>query len=218
MPSIYLFLKFGSQKDILDLYENGTVYMNPIQYFRKFEDGELRGDKYEGISKIRNYLPGQFEIPSIEHTVNYLGIHLTESYEEVLGNIYSLFCVSSKGWSSPIDFSIDQRIKKFGTHCLMIKDNRAFLSLMEQHLSKLNIKFRHGFVDYYDKEKANKDISLFEKPFEFEYQKEFRFYVERKSTEPFSFSIGSLQNISELFLADTIVDELKITPKQTVDK
>ena len=44
--TIKLFLKLGSEKNILDLFENGTIYMNTIEYFRKVEDEELRGDKY----------------------------------------------------------------------------------------------------------------------------------------------------------------------------
>jgi len=214
MHIIKMFLKFGEENDILDLYQNGTIYMSPIQRFREIEGGELRGDLYEGVSSIKNYLPGQFEISSIGFKGNHLGIHLRESYERVLGNIYSLYCISSHGWKNPNDFKIDEKIKKFGSHCLMIKDNKKFLSLIEKTLKQLNAKFRHNFVEYYDKKAINRQISLFEKPLEFEYQKEFRFYVERKSTDPFVFSIGSLIGISELYSSHLIVDELKLQAKR----
>ena len=59
---VSFFLKFGKSNDILDLYENGTVYLNTIQYFRTLEDRELRGDSYEGASRIINGLPGTFEL------------------------------------------------------------------------------------------------------------------------------------------------------------
>jgi hypothetical protein len=205
-----MFLKFGQEQDITDLYRNGTIYMSPIQRFREIEDGELRGDLYEGASSIKNYLPGQFEIPSIGFKGTHLGIHLRESYENVLGNIYSLYCISSHDWENPNNFKIDDRIKMFGSHCLMIKDNQNFLSLIEDKLNQLKIKFKHDFIEYYDKKAINRQISLFEKPLEFEYQKEFRFYVERDSTEPFCFSIGSLVNISELYSSHLIVDGLKL--------
>lgn len=39
--TITMFLKFGAENHIKDLYYNGTIYMNSIQRFRKFEDGEL---------------------------------------------------------------------------------------------------------------------------------------------------------------------------------
>ena len=206
-----MFLKFGQKKDIEDLYYNGTIYMSPIQSFREIEDNQLRGDLYEGISSITNYPSGQFEIPSINYKGNYIAIHLKKSYPTVLGNIYSLYCVSSHGWSNPLDFKIDQRVKNFGSHCLMVKDNQKFMGLIEAKLIQLNIKFHHGFVEYYDKKAVTKEISLFEKPLEFEYQKEFRFYVERDSTEPFSFQIGSLAGIAEIYPSKIVVDELALT-------
>lgn len=179
MHTIKLLLKFGKEGDIKDLFHNGTIYMNPVQRFRKIEDGELRGDKYEGVSHIKNLPPGQFEIPSIGCKGNYSSFHLIESYENVLGNIYSLYCVSSHGWKNPLDFKIDKKIKKLGSHCLVIKDNQKFLSLIEAKLKELNVKFKHSFVEYYEKNTVNRKINLFEKPTEFEYQKEFRFYIER---------------------------------------
>lgn len=207
---IQLFLKFGQKDNLIDLYQNGTVYMNPIQHFREIEDIELRGDKYEGVSRIINYPPGQFEIPKLSFKGNYECIHLRESYEKVLGNIYSLYCISSHGWKNPNDFEMDKRLKRFGSHCLLIKDNKEFLSRIEKKLKELKMKFRHNFVEYYEKKTINRQITVFEKPSEFEYQKEFRFYIENDLMEPIVFSVGSLVDISELYLSEEIVNELKL--------
>src|SRR5690242_16377038 len=100
-------LKFGSEKNMTDLLLNGTIYMNPINKFRLIEDNNLRGDSYEGINQIWNLPPGQFEIPSLNHKGNYISMHLRESYENVFGNIYSMYCVSSHGFAKPSDFFID---------------------------------------------------------------------------------------------------------------
>ncbi len=205
-----MFLKFGQEEHIKDLYYNGTIYMNAIQYFRSIEDGELRGDIYEGISRIKNYPPGQFEIPSIGFKGNYLALQTRYSYETVLGNVYSLYCISSHGWKEANEFKIDEKIKRFGKSCLIIKDNRKFLSLLENKLKELKVKSHHGFVEYYDKSKVDRAINLFEKPLEFEYQKEFRFYVERISDKPFVFSIGSLTDIAELHLAEGVINTLEL--------
>ena len=59
-----MFLKFGSHKDMLDLYENGSIFMKTREYFRKKEDEVLRGDNLEGASRIINSLPGTFLIPN----------------------------------------------------------------------------------------------------------------------------------------------------------
>jgi hypothetical protein len=216
--SIKMFLKFGQHEHINDLYHNGTIFMNSIQYFRKIEDGELRGDRYEGISEIKNYPPGQFEIPSLNFKGNYLALQIRESYDTVLGNIFSLYCISSHGWKNTSDFKIDEKVKKFGSHCLLIKDNRKFLSLIEEKLKELKVKFSHNFVTYYDKDKVERKITLFEKPLEFEYQKEFRFYVERESDKPFSFTIGSLKDIAEIYNSKDIIDTLEFSVNKSQDE
>ncbi|TFF35376.1 hypothetical protein [Mucilaginibacter psychrotolerans] len=204
-PIIGMFLKFGSEENIRDLYENGTIYLNTIQYFRRVEDNQLRGDSYEGISRIKNYPPGTFEIPSLKFKGNYLNIHLRESHEEVLGNIFSLYCISSFTINNPLTFEMDSRVLGFGSHCLMIKDNLAFLRKIEHGLKGIGLEFSHGFVKYYDKNKINGRINLFQKPLEFSYQKEFRFYVQSDIFEPLMIKIGSLESISEVVSTSDIL-------------
>lgn len=54
-------------KNITDLYENGTICINPIKFFKQIEYNKLRGDNYEGASKIINSLSRTLE--SLEATV-----------------------------------------------------------------------------------------------------------------------------------------------------
>ena len=211
--TIKLFLKLGSEENILDLFENGTIYMNTIEYFRKIEDGELRGDKYEGVSRIINSLTGTFKIKGIDREFHYIKMHLKETHKEVIGNIYSLYAMSSKGFPNPLDFEFDKRNLRFGTHCLMIKDLPYFFRKIEKELKKNNYKFHHNFVDYYDKNEVNRKITLFEKPLEFEYQKEFRFYVEDYGMKPIKIQIGSLKKYAEILNIKDLL-EVKIEPKE----
>lgn len=211
--TIKLLLKLGSEKNILDLYKNGTIYMNPIEYFKKIEDGELRGDKYEGVSRISNLPQGTFKISDINREFKYEKMHIRETYEEVIGNIYSLYAISSKGFPNPLDFSFDERNLRFGTHCLVIKNLPYFFERVETQLKKDNYKFNHGFVDYYDKETINGKVSLFDKPLEFKYQNEFRFYVKNDKIEPIKIQIGSLKNHSDIFKIEDLLG-LKIIPKR----
>lgn len=212
--NIKAFIKFGSERNILDLYTNGTVFLNTIQYFRNIEDGELRGDKYEGVSEIINSLPGTFKIKESEQEFRYEKVHLRKSFKEILGNIYSLYAISDKGFQNYQDFKIDERVNEFGSHCLLI-DPKSFIDRMEKMFYKLGYSYNHGFVDYYDKEKICREISLFEKPLEFEYQKEFRFYVENEKIEPVKIQIGSLENCSELFKTEDIF-ALQLKPKELI--
>lgn len=207
---IHLFLKFGREQDITDLYYNGTIFMNPIQKFREFEDDELRGDPYEGVTEIKNLKKGTIEFPSIGFKGTYNHAHWKSSYENISGNIYSLYCLSSNLGENINSFAIDNKIKKFGSHCLIIKDTKAFLERIIERLKQMEIDFQQGLVEYYDKNEINSYISLFEKPSDFSYQNEFRFYAKNSLKEPIKFSIGSLADISEIYPSDTVVDTLSI--------
>jgi len=207
---ILMFIKFGAQPHMEDLFHNGTIYMNPIQYFKNFEDNELRGDSYEGINAIRNYPEGKFEIPSLNFKGHYLNIHLRQSYEAVFGNIFSLYCISSKNWGNPSEFRINKKNRKFGSHCVIIKDNPRFLSLIERKLSDLKVHYRHNLVDYYDRFIGNRSLTLFNKPMEFAYQNEFRIYADRPSMDPLSFSIGSLYDFASIHSSDEVIKHLML--------
>jgi hypothetical protein len=209
---LFCFLKFGRETDMLDLIDNGTLYMKPIDEFRKMEDNNfLRGDQYEGISKVWNLPAGEFEIPSINYKGNYISLHLRESYEKVLGNLYCLFCISSDGFKNPKDFFIDQRVKGFGSHCVCIRDLNEFTRRVRRKLKELGYYYELGFVDYYDRNKINGEVTVFQKRKEFEYQKEFRFYVYQKIIAPLRIQIGSIRDIAEMGPA-TAIDEIKMFP------
>ncbi|WP_299584665.1 hypothetical protein [uncultured Sunxiuqinia sp.] len=211
--TIKMFIKIGAKEHIQDLYDNGTIYINTIEYFRKVEDEELRGDKYEGATEIINSLPGTFRIPGIDRDFSYEKVHLKKAYEEVLGNMYSLYCISSKGFQNPLDFRMDEKNLRFGTHCLLIKDNQYFFDRIKSELRKNNYEFLHGFVEYYDKDKVSKKLTLFDKPMEFEYQKEFRFYVHNQEIKPIIIQIGSLKGKAEIIEANKLT-ELKLELKK----
>lgn len=206
-----MFIKFGSLDNIQDLYENGTVYMNSREYFRRIEDKELRGDSYEGVREIRNYGPGSFYLPSLGQTIKYKNIHLPISFKEVWGNIYCLFCLDPITTPEGFNFKMDPRVKEFGTHCLLIKDPNKFISLMEDKFRFLNQIFHINFVNYFDKASFNGVPSVFDKPNEFKYQKEYRFYLERDGIDPISFHLGSLKDFCEIFTTEQIM-MLELTP------
>ncbi len=209
-PTIKCFMKFGQKDHIMDMYTNGTIYMNPIQYFRTCEDNALRGDKYEGIRALKNYPGGEFEIKALNFKGEYISLQIREDYEQVLGNIYSLYSISSYHIKRPLKFKINNQISKFGDHCLFIKNNPEFLKRLKEKLRDLNLKFRYGFVDYYNSNKKNGIITLFQKPNEYKYQNEFRFYIERESTQPFVISIGSLEDIAAIYNTDFMISNLQL--------
>lgn len=213
--TILMFLKFGSEENITDLFTNGTLYLNTLQHFRTIEDAELRGDLYEGVSQIKNYPPGAFEIPAINFKGEYINIHLRSLAEQVFGNVYSLYCISSFAIPNPSEFSIDERLSGFGNYCLLVKDNVEFLDRIRRSLRKAKLKFHEGFVSYYDRYAINSEVTVFQKPREFAYQNEFRIYVETNTTQPIILRIGDLRNIAQM-LPTTDVMTLKLLSDERI--
>jgi hypothetical protein len=196
--TILAFLKIGKLKHITDMYENGTIYLNTLSYFKKIEDGELRGDPNECAIHIVNAKNGTFKIPSLsDREFNFLKARYGTFLKT--GNLLSLYCISSKGFPNPEDFKIDIRNFKFGSHFLMIKQPKIFLDRIEAELNRLEYNFEHGFVNYYEPKTVQEDLTPFDKLNVYEYQKEFRFFIENDKNESLTLNIGSMKSYSQIF-------------------
>lgn len=198
-----------------DLIENGTIYFNTIEYFRKLEGQIARGDNYEGTIKITNYYEHEklkltLTIPETGEKIELKPnkFHLREFLTELKGNLYSIYSIKSTDVMD-LDFKIDQRVKKFGTHFVIIKNVRKFLDLICEEIRKQDISYRAKTVNYYEKEKLNGEVTLFDKTTEYEYQKEFRIVLYTNEIKPIVFKIGNLSEIAELFETKAI-DNMKL--------
>lgn len=211
----FIFFKFGSEEHITDLYENGTIYFNTIDYFQKLEEQGLRGDKYEGTTKITNQQSDKLKLTiTIPETRSDIPIklskfHLREFLKDIKGNLYSLYCLTHEDVLEIDNFKIDPRVKEFGTHFIIIQKPEKFINLICSELDKNKFDFQIKLVEYYDKEKINEEISLFHKSTEFEYQKEFRIVLFNDESKPLKIQIGSLKDYAEVFKVD-VIDTMKI--------
>ena len=213
--TILVFLRFGQEHHIMDLYENGTIYLNTVEYFRGLKDTGFRGDPYEGISRIINVSKGSFLIPSLNHTVDYQNLH-AKSNDVYVGNLYCLYAISSKTIPDPATYKMDSKNLDFGTHCLIIKQPGTFLQKVENALKKASYKFEDGFVEYYDMLKFSGKRSPFHKSLEYKHQNEFRFFVDNLNNKPITLNIGSMKTYSQVVkLEDMMSLELKGNDSRT---
>lgn len=211
----FIFFKFGSEKHITDLFENGTIYFNTIDYFQNLEEQGLRGDKYEGTTKITNHKSDKLKLTvTIPETGEEIPIklskfHLREFQKDIKGNLYSLYCLRHQDVFENDNFKIDPRVKEFGTHFIIIQKPEKLINLICNELDKNKFDYQLKQVEYYEKEKINAEISLFHKTTEFEYQKEFRIVLFNKENKPKKIQIGSLKEYAEVFKVD-VIDTMKI--------
>ncbi|WP_017734018.1 hypothetical protein [Nafulsella turpanensis] len=217
---IFFFLKFGSYEHMLDLYENGTIFFNSIDYFQKLEEQGLRGDNYEGTTRLSNYheyqdLKVTLTVPETGKTIDLKPsrLHLREFLSDLEGNVFCLYCLKTPDILDFDNFKIDSRVKEFGSHFVMITDLQRFLGEIKKQLDEQGIDFQNKVVQYYDRNKQNGELSLFHKPEEFEYQKEYRIILFRRGNKPFKIKVGSLKEYAHLLKVDAI-DTIKFGPKE----
>lgn len=199
---IKTFLKFGSEEDTRDLLENGTIFCNPIEYFRKFEDGHVRGDSYEGTFNVKNFSPDTDIQLTLQdgRKINLKSreLHLREFYSNIKGNLYCLTAITDSDIDEKGTVVIDSKFSSFGSHFLFIKDVKKFLDLLISGFERNKLKIKTGLVKYYDKKFFDGNLDLFMKPNEFEYQKEFRVFIQNEKLEPIKIQLGPLKDIAEM--------------------
>lgn len=193
---LFFLIKIGKKKYMYELYEHGAIFMNNISYFRQYEDNELRGDKEEGIKGIE-----QIAHLKLLHNDKVIasgssGRLKFHDYDND-GNIYSLMAITS--FEDPDSFQIDKKNKRFGDCFVVIAEVKDFIDRIEDKLKKLKFEYEYGLVRYYDLNKHSGPLDVFCKPNNFEYQKEFRFFVKRNETSPLKLKIGSIKDISYIF-------------------
>jgi len=193
---LFYLIKIGKKKYMHKLYEKGLIYMRDIDYFRKYEDNELRGDKDEGIIGIEQAVDIRLLHEGKEIAHGGSGQLKFHDYENK-GNIYSMIAITSR--EDPENFKIDEKNKKFGDCFVVITDVREFIERIEGKLKELKQKYEYGLVEYYALKEHSGPLNVFCKPNYFKYQKEFRFFVKRSKTGPLKIEIGSIKDISFIF-------------------
>jgi hypothetical protein len=194
---LYSILKFGKENRIVDLYRNGKLFIQSIQNLKK-DSSSFRGDSYEGAIEARSYYPGKALLDVEEKTIdfNHHGITLRKSYEYTLGNVLSLYAVSDLNFTNGKELIIDPRMQEFGTHYLLIRDVSKFFELIKKELTRLNYNYWDGFVNYFNEKEYTGDLNLFQKRMQYEYQCEYRIYIDSGQLEGITLNLGSLKDIS----------------------
>lgn len=196
---LFYLIKIGKEKYMNELYDHGVIFMNNIDYFRRYEDNELRGDKEEGIKGIEQ--AADIKLIHNGKLIAHGGSgQLKFHYYDNNGNIYSLMAITSL--EDPDSFQIDGKNKRFGDYFVVITEVKDFIDRIEDKLKGL--KYEYGLVKYYDSKKYSGPLDVFCKPDNFEYQREFRFFVKRNKTGPLKLKIGSIKDISYIFNVDKL--------------
>lgn len=207
-----LFLKFGSERDMSELYNNGTIYCKPISFFAQLDDG-CRFDKNELVVELNNDENSLIHLMPVDNpgkliTLNASQVRHRKIIANPTGNLYCLFLVEIDSSLPVLPSPFDGRLEQFGTHCVSVYDNHEFFNRIFDQLNSLGIEFSCNEVTYKDLSKFRGEKDMFTKDSSYAWQKEWRLILHTEVDEPFVFKIGSLEDIAYFFGTERIEDKV----------
>jgi hypothetical protein len=215
------FLKFGKAQHILDLQQQGLLFFNPISYFTKVEDEQLRGDKLEDVTEI-NYIGDaridlkQVSAPDSEYKwMNAFNVTMFKRPETPIGNLFCLYVIDVFNQPQDSKITVPKKMLDFGNFCLFIHNPHEFMRRVRAKLLELNLSFAHDMVEYRDLKRHKGRKTVFQKDLNYSYQQEFRIFIENKIDSSVSIKVGDLSDISSICHTEHI-GKLEILVKEKV--
>jgi hypothetical protein len=199
-------IKFGREADLLQLRDEGLLYMNKLPYFWGIEDEELRGDPFDCVAEVTRGPKVTMRQPDGTDLViggNWV-IRMHPPAPEKI-NIFSMYALR------PVigNFPIDERNFRFGEHALVMLNPQEFMTRIEAILKANEIEAKGDLVEYVDDDHTGK-LGPFKKLRKFAYQSEWRFVCLGGSGGPRKIQIGSIRDISALIRCDEINTLLRV--------
>ena len=202
--NLFGLIKFGQKVHLEELYRKGVIYMNHLSEFLKLDDNVLRGDKYESLAEIKEIF--NIEVSHQGKNVGYAkNGKLSLWNNELSGNIYSMYTLFTNDKLE--ELRINEKCKEFGDAFVIISNVEEFISRIKKEACKQGLDIVYGTVDYVNAKEYVGNWSVFKKPIEYSYQKEFRFFIRQNSSGPFCLTLGSIEDIS-LMLDSGDLDKL----------
>ncbi|SHN13605.1 hypothetical protein [Mucilaginibacter sp. OK098] len=197
-----IFLRFSNNEYLTRLQNEGHHYLNSIQTFAEYIDTVGRGDVYENIFEQDYSENGIIQIKFVDtpnaelKDFSYDNQSIKKMATEYFVNIFCLYSIDRANYKLGELIVIPDEMKDMGTHCLIIFKGAEFIRRLEQALKRKNFVYKLSLVKYVDYSKYTGKKTVFEKPIEYEYQKEYRIAIHNTSAKAIELFIGNIEDIS----------------------
>jgi len=189
-------IKSGEKENLLQLQNDGRIYMKSLSYFEQCEDLSRKDDLEKASFVINNppepyYLKIKRDNVEGDHLTFKINKSITKGYE---GYIFCMHCIMMDDSEEEKSFQLSTK----DDHILIINGNQ-FLNVIEQKLLKDKINHNKGLVIYKDFTNYVGRKNPFEKDLKFKGEHEFRLFIPMKENKEFhDFYIGALNEFSAL--------------------
>ena len=200
---ILLLLKFGAEEYLNQLRKAGKIHVRLLTDFKKSDSNKEKFDLFEGAVNNIYISEGILQLKAEEEDqwkdLKIVDSHFNNFINTDLIHSYSLYAITDDLLSKSDVFRIDERMKAFGTHFVVIKNTGIFISAIEQFLQSNGFKYKMGLIEYRDFKISSETISLFNKTDLLRHQNEFRILIKAKGNNPLEFYIGNIEGDCEIY-------------------
>lgn len=200
-------IKFGKQKNLLRLRDEGLLYMNNLPYFWKIEDDELRGDPFDCIAEVAR--GPRISFPSADGKEMFMGGNWTIRMHPPEPEKINIFCMYALRPLIDETFPLNEKNFQFGEHALVLMNRDEFMRRIELTLKSQKIEANANLVEYVDDGYVGK-IGSFIKLRRFSYQSEWRLVCYDGPGGPREIKLGSIRDISEIIRSDEVNKEIRV--------
>ncbi len=200
-------VKFGHQQHLIQLRDDGLLYMNTLLYFWGIEDGGLRGDVCDSVDEIARGHEGEVTLANatkapLKITNWTLRIQPPEA-EKI--NVFCMYALRPSAGTFPVD----QKNLQFGDYALVVADAQQFIDRIGSHMESKAIRGKAGLVEYVDNEYTGA-VGPFRKLMSFAYQSEWRLVCYDGAGGPRTIRIGSIADISTIMLSSEVNQRITV--------
>ena len=219
---IFFLVKVFQEREHADAFLRGEMYANTLSYFKKIEGDDGRGDEDEGaimppIDGLTITLQGTDldtgEVNTVAITAADLAappIIRPEWFDHI--NVFCMYAAHTSGFEgTSIDnlqdfkkqLEIPEDCAKLGEHAVVITNTTEFFRRVKLAADRAGYGIYDKLVTYYDPAIGTPPVNwnietVFNKRKEFEYQREFRFAIDTRTTGrcPITLDIGEIDDIA----------------------
>lgn len=210
-------IKFMEKQYIKSFLEEGLLYMNNIKFYREYEEKNVRGDIYEGLSATLSPNQVFMKWGEVEFKSLVGKIDIRREADDNI-NIYSMSMIRLIDVLDTVknELKLSESFASFGDSCIIISGENipVFFERLKKalHESKniapiIKDKFATK-VEYVNRKNFHGEMTIFQKFNEYNWQYEWRIALRQSKTgHPYELRLGSLKDIAQVYDADELLAE-----------
>ena len=207
-------MKTYAEKEHANALMQGTMFANPLSYFKQIEEGDIRRDTDEGIMTMPLTEGFKLELTStaMDNPIVMKRDDLAEPptlrprwFDAI--NLFCMHIIDIHREGNTGTLKIPTRAMSFGRHAVVILDVYEFIRRVKEAVNRAGYRLSYKSVEYYDPTAGIHTNPatlepIFTKRNDYQEEQEFRFAIDRVLAvpAPLEFDIGPIHDIAQLIV------------------